>query len=139
MLTDNDIQYLVVHCSDTPDAKDLGAIDIHAMHLSFGWHGCGYHRVICRDGTVEQGRPDYWQGAHVYGYNDRSLGVCLIGRRHFADVQFNALETVLRQWLKKYPSAKIVGHRDFPETKKTCPNFDVASWCNERNIVSIHS
>ena len=109
------------------------------MHLSFGWHGCGYHRVICRDGTVEQGRPDYWQGAHVYGYNDQSLGVCLIGLQRFEKAQFDALETVLREWQKKYPAARILGHRDFPETQKTCPNFDVTSWCRERGIVAVHS
>ena len=83
MLEANNIKYLVVHCSDTPDNEPLTARDIHAMHLGFGWHGVGYHRVIGRDGIVEQGRPDYWIGAHVYGHNEESLGVCLIGRIDF--------------------------------------------------------
>ena len=57
MLKPQDIRYLVVHCSDTDDS--LTARDIHAMHLGFGWDGIGYHAVICKDGTVEAGRPTY--------------------------------------------------------------------------------
>ena len=125
---------LVVHCSDTPDDEPLRAIDIQQMHLGFGWDGVGYHRVIGRDGVVEPGRPDYWIGAHVKGFNDVSLGVCLIGRHSFADAQMLALETVLRDWQTTYPTAQIVGHCNFDYTEKTCPNFDVAAWCEERGL-----
>lgn len=134
MLDPSAIQHLVVHCSDTPDDEPIGAREIHQMHLGFGWHGVGYHRVITRTGDVEMARPDYWQGAHVYGHNEISLGVCLIGRHTFTDAQFNALETILKQWLEQYPQASICGHRDFSYTDKTCPNFDVASWCASRGL-----
>lgn len=134
MLEASAIKHLVVHCSDTPDSDDMGAKDIHAMHLGFGWHGIGYHRVIKRDGTVERGRPDYWQGAHVYGHNEISLGVCLIGRHEFTDAQLDSLEVVLKQWQRNHPVATICGHRDFSYTDKTCPNFDVARWCISRKI-----
>lgn len=134
MLHPSDIQYLVVHCSDTPDDEAIGAPEIHQMHLGFGWHGVGYHRVINRSGEIEHGRPDYWQGAHVLGHNEISLGVCLIGRTNFTDLQFESLEHVLRLWRKTYPSAAICGHRDFSYTDKTCPNFDVARWCLKRGI-----
>jgi len=82
------------------------------------------------------GRPDYWQGAHVYGHNEISLGVCLIGCAEFTDEQFDALETVLKQWQQDYPDATICGHRDFSYTEKTCPNFDVADWCQSRGILA---
>lgn len=134
MLNPDDIQYLVVHCSDTPDEESIGAREIHQMHLGFGWHGVGYHRVINRQGHIEAARPDYWQGAHVYGHNEISLGVCLIGRQHFTDSQFNSLEHVLKHWLEQHPQASICGHRDFSYTDKTCPNFDVAAWCRERGL-----
>ena len=29
----NEIKYLVIHCSDTEDNMDIGAIEIHKMHL----------------------------------------------------------------------------------------------------------
>ncbi len=136
MLQAADIQYLVVHCSDTPDNELIGAAQIHDMHLGFGWHGVGYHRIINRQGLVEHGRPDYWQGAHVYGHNEISLGVCLIGRSSFSTAQFDALEKVLRDWRAAYPSAAICGHRDFSYTDKTCPNFDVAQWCASRGLAA---
>lgn len=132
MLQASDIRYLVVHCSDTDD--DLTASDIHAMHLGFGWDGIGYHAVIIKDGTIEQGRPHFWSGAHVYGHNEESLGVCLIGQNDFTPEQMTALDGLLRDWIARYPQARICGHRDFPNTQKTCPNFDVATWVKDRGL-----
>lgn len=134
MLNTEDIQYLVVHCSDTPDNEDLSVRDIHEMHLGFGWHGVGYHRVIRKSGEIEYGRPDCWIGAHVYGFNEISLGVCVLGCKDFTVEQMDSLELVLREWKKKHPNATICGHCDFDYTEKTCPNFDVAAWCRNRGI-----
>ena len=128
LLDPDAIDMLVVHCSDTPDDQPLRARDIQHMHLGFGWDGIGYHQVICRDGTREAGRPEYWRGAHARGANERSLSVCLIGRTHFTDAQMHSLGTLLDDWRTRYPRAQIVGHRDAVETDKTCPNFDVGSW-----------
>ena len=128
ILNNRSIKLLVVHCSDTEDNQNLSALDIHKMHLKFGWNGIGYHKIINRSGKVENGRPEYWIGAHVKGKNDISLGVCLIGRDNFTKNQFKSLKRVLKKWKKLYPNAKIVGHRDTGKTKKTCPNFDVIGW-----------
>ena len=130
MLKKNDVSYLVVHCSDTPNTDNLKAIDIHKMHLSFGWEGIGYHKIICQDGEIQEGRPSYWVGAHVYKYNNQSLGVCLIGKNNFNQKQLDSLFELLKSWKLEYPNAKIVGHRDFSNTTKTCPNFDVKQWWN---------
>ena len=46
MLKKENIQFLIVHCSDTPNEKSFSANDIHQMHLEFGWNGIGYHKVI---------------------------------------------------------------------------------------------
>ena len=134
MLKRSNIKFLVVHCSDTDDHKNLTAFDIHKMHLGFGWDGIGYHKVICKCGKIENGRPEYWVGAHVKGKNRISLGVCLIGRNNFSNEQLIALEKVLKYWKISYPSAKILGHCDTGNTKKTCPNFDVKTWCENKNL-----
>lgn|GEM_PF-394326 len=134
LLDRQDIRYLVVHCSDTPDDDLLTARDIHAMHLGFGWDGVGYHRVITRDGVIEHGRPEYWVGAHVYGHNTESLGVCLIGRNVFTSAQMAALHEVISGWKVTYPQAQICGHCDFDNTEKTCPNFDVRAWAREQGL-----
>ena len=127
-LSPDRIEMLVVHCSDTPDDQPIGAKEIQEMHLGFGWDGIGYHQVICRDGTREAGRPEYWQGAHVKGVNDRSLSVCLIGRNEFTKAQMNSLAALLFDWTARYPGACVLGHREATETHKTCPNFDAAQW-----------
>ena len=128
MLLNKKIELLVVHCSDTPNNQNLSANDIHKMHLGFGWDGIGYHKVINRSGKIEDGRPEYWVGAHVKGKNNISLGVCLIGKNYFTKRQFRSLERILKKWKKTYPYAKVVEHRQTGKTKKTCPNFDVTSW-----------
>ena len=135
MLKHNDIRLLVVHCSDTPDERDLRASDIHEMHIGFGWDGIGYHKIITKGGTIENGRPEFWVGAHVYGRNIESLGVCLIGKNNFNYKQFNALEKVLKEWKKKYPMAIIKGHNSAITTEKTCPNFNVSDWCKLKKLI----
>ena len=134
MLINSNIKLLVIHCSDTDNDQDLRASDIHKMHLNFGWDGIGYHKIICRSGKIENGRPEYWIGAHVKGKNDFSLGVCLIGRDNFTKKQFVALGRVLRSWKTLYPEAEIIGHCDTGNTSKTCPNFNVKTWCKDKNL-----
>ena len=134
MLIKENIKLLVVHCSDTENRKNLNAQDIHKMHLSFGWDGVGYHKIINRSGRIENGRPEYWVGAHVRGKNEISLGVCLIGRDKFTKKQFISLEKVLKSWKTLYPNANVIGHSDIGNTSKTCPNFNVTDWCKTKNI-----
>ena len=131
MLKQQDIKFLIVHCSDTGDNNDIDASVIHKMHLDFGWDGIGYHKVIRRSGKIENGRPEFWVGAHVKGLNQSSLGVCLVGSKKFTKRQFWSLKKVLQIWKKKYPKAEILGHKDSTDTSKTCPNFDVKLWCKE--------
>ena len=134
MLEIKNIKKIIVHCSDTPDGSNLDAKYIHDMHLGFGWEGIGYHKVILRNGVIQNGRPEYWIGAHVKGINSISLGVCLIGRKNFTSKQFIALENLLKAWKKIYIDAEIQGHSEAVITHKTCPNFDVKVWCNNRGL-----
>ena len=39
----------------------------------------------------------------------------------------HALSMVLHEWRAKYPTAKILGHRDFPKVAKACPSFDAVA------------
>ena len=51
-MTENDyikeVKNFAVHCSDTDNDLNIDVLEIHNMHLSFGWDGIGYHKVICR-------------------------------------------------------------------------------------------
>lgn len=130
--------FIVIHCSATDDSLDIGAAEIRKWHLAKEWADIGYHYVIRRDGTIENGREDELTGAHVEGYNSRSLGICLVGGvdaddgnkavNNYTDEQWNSLVVLLRTLRQKYPKAKIQGHRDFPGVKKACPCFDVGMW-----------
>lgn len=122
------MKYLVVHCSASPQNRGDTAIEIHRWHQERDFDGIGYHKVILEDGTVQQGRPDYWQGSHAYPHNHESMGVCLIGKGGDATPeQLVALAKVLACWLEKHPQAEVVGHRDL-NSGKACPGFDVIAW-----------
>jgi hypothetical protein len=132
------IEYLVVHCSATPNGRKDTAADIHRWHQKRGWTGIGYNAVVETDGSLIQGRPDYWQGAHVRdfdengeGDNSDSLGICLIGTDEFNDAQMRSLEGWLLYKTLQYPDAQVVGHRNL-DARKTCPNFDVPAWWASR-------
>ena len=124
------IKKIVVHCSDTPNGREHTAEDIHRWHKERGWDGIGYHYVIRINGTVDAGRPMYWQGAHVSGNNKDSIGICLIGRDEYAVKQLDALYWLIYKIKKEFPEAEVFGHCDL-DSKKTCPNFDVKEWLSK--------
>lgn len=136
------ITALVVHCSATPAGKPFRAADIDRWHREKGWDGIGYHFVIPLDGSVEPGRPLEEIGSHVQGHNRDTIGICLIGgvdstgkpAATFNERQYDALELQLRGLRARFPAAKILGHRDFPNVKKACPSFDVRAWCRLRGL-----
>lgn len=118
------IEYIAIHCSDSPNDREIEAADIHQWHTERGFDGIGYNHVIQRDGTVENARPHYWEGAHIAGHNHHSIGICLVGRDEFTDRQISELKKLI-YWLKfQYQDAEVVGHYQLDD-KKTCPNFDV--------------
>ena len=104
------------------------------MHRQRGFNGIGYHYVIRLDGTVEKGRPEDAIGAHVEGLNARSIGIAYVGGVDANDInkaedtrtpqQKAALRALLTTLRDRYPTAKIIGHRDHPGVKKACPCFD---------------
>ncbi|OHB39606.1 MAG: lysozyme [Phenylobacterium sp. RIFCSPHIGHO2_01_FULL_70_10] len=135
--------FIVVHCSATPPTHDWGRAEIDRVHRKQGWLGIGYHYVIKRDGTVEEGRPRDTVGAHVEGFNARSIGICMVGgvaadgkkaENNFTPAQFDALAQLLGTLKRVFPKAAIQGHRDFPGVKKDCPSFDVRSWLKTRGL-----
>lgn len=138
--------FIFIHCSATKPSQDIGAAEIDRWHRARGWLGIGYHFVIRRDGTVEKGRDLYQAGAHAQGYNDRSVGICLVGGIHetkmqgrwpkpeanFTEAQWEALDTLVDQMLEKFPDAKVIGHNEV--AKKACPSFNVQEWMAERKL-----
>lgn len=130
--------FIAVHCSATRPSQQIDVEDIRKWHKAKGWSDVGYHYVITRAGRVQKGREEDRVGAHVEGYNGRSIGICLVGgvseedfnkpENNFTPLQMTALRNLLEQLAKRYPGAVVQGHRDFPNVKKACPSFDVRAW-----------
>lgn len=72
----------------------------------------------------------------VKGYNKNSIHISYIGGvdRYNKSVDNRTMEQVeamiskLTELKGKYPKAIILGHRDFPGVKKSCPSFNVRHW-----------
>lgn len=125
------IEKIVIHCSDSPQGRGDTAETIHQWHINRGWDGIGYHWVIRESGEVQFGRPEYWMGAHVKAHNHDSIGICLIGEDKFTEAQYESLALLVQSRLNKYPDATVYGHCDL-DPNKTCPNFDVGRFLQER-------
>lgn len=139
MLVPEEVTKLVVHCSATRPDMDVGRAEIESWHLYRGFAAIGYHFVIRQDGTVEPGRPLDHEGAHARGYNDESVGICLVGgldnygqpSDDYSPEQWESLERTLRFLKCVFPSAEVLGHRDLPGVAKACPCFDAREWWEE--------
>lgn len=125
-----EIKEIIVHCSATLPRQDVTAKDIDRWHKLRGWRKIGYHYVVRLDGTIEEGRDEWEKGAHCAGYNGKSIGVCYVGGLDEegkpadtrTEAQKKSLLLLLKTLKKRYPKAKIYGHRDF--AAKACPCFD---------------
>lgn len=122
------INKIIIHAADTTADMDIGAAEINQWHIKRGWSGIGYHWVIRRDGTVEQGRSESTPGAHAYGHNQDSIGICMVGGKpdcNYTAAQWRALEALVRDLLARY-DCEVIGHRDVSD--KPCPMFDATAW-----------
>jgi len=138
--------FIIIHCAATKPSMDIGAKEIDRWHRERGWLGIGYHWVIRRDGTVERGRDVDQVGAHAKGFNDKSVGICLVGGIHetlikdrhpkpeanFTPEQWEALDVLVDQMLGMYPGAEVIGHNEVAD--KACPAFNVQDWLADRKV-----
>lgn len=139
LLNPANVKYIILHCS----ASEYGAVALFdSWHKAKGWNSIGYHWIITNcyplhtnwtqkkpnlafDGSLFQGRPEKFCGAHVRGYNWQSLGVCLVGNKSFTGRQLKTTIALCRELKSRYPNIEAVkGHYEFTH-KKTCPNFDM--------------
>ena len=122
---------VVIHHTGEADI-DASAEQINEWHKNNGWVGIGYHFVIRKDGTIEQGRPVDTVGAHAYGENSHTIGVHLSGDFMQAQptaAQIESAAMLLANICTDYSVAidrdHIVGHRDLMSTD--CPGDNLYS------------
>lgn len=116
------IDLIVVHCSATRINQDFPVEALEACHKARGFHSIGYHYYITKDGVVYPCRPESEEG----GLDEKGKP---------ADTRTPAqkvsLEDLLYSLVLDYPDAEILGHRDLPWVRKSCPCFDVREWLKE--------
>ncbi len=152
------INFLVIHCSATPNGRWTTVSDINAWHRArkFTRNGAaralhqpmldaiGYHWVIYTNGNRVPGRSHDEVGAHAFGFNTHSLGICLVGTDRFSDAQWATLAELVRQLCQQYHIPMqfadpkdprglrgVIGHGQLPDVMKACPGFDVRKWLSQ--------
>ena len=128
-----EINLIVIHCSGSRCDRDYPFERLDNDHRSRGWNGCGYHYYVTRDGRVHVGRRESEVGAHAEGFNAHSIGVCYEGGLNAkgrsddtrTEAQKRSMAKLISDLQRRYPAARILGHRDLPGVRKDCPCYDV--------------
>lgn len=149
------LKYLVLHCTATPEGREVSSDDIRAWHTDpiskggRGWSQVGYTDLIHLNGEVERlvdnnedANVDPWEITNgAKGYNSISRHVVYVGgvvadgkttKDTRTKAQKAAMEAYVKEFHKRHPNVRIIGHREV--AAKDCPSFDVQVWLKEIGI-----
>lgn len=142
-LLPSSVVYLVIHCSNTKPRQRVNKAFVERVHRLKGRLWIGYHFVIDRKGNIETGRALDQVGGHAPGFDNQSIGICLAGGMdqegnpsdNFTPAQRESLLQLTAVLHQKFPQAIAVGHCDLPNTKTTCPQFNIQQFLQESGYV----
>lgn len=148
------LKYLVIHCTATPDGRDVTSEEIRNWHTlpvskgGRGWKQVGYTDLFRLDGTVERlvnnnedANVDPWEVTNgAKGYNSISRHIVYAGGCDKSntpkDTRTAAQEKALRAYIldfhRRFPKIRIIGHNEI--AAKACPSFDVQKWLKSIGI-----
>lgn len=149
------MQYLVIHCTATPEGREVSAAEIRRWHTApvsqggRGWKQVGYTDMVHLDGRVERlvnnnedAQVDAWEVTNgAAGYNSISRHIVYVGGCDKAgkpkdtrtEAQREALKRYVEDFHARFPQVKIVGHHEL-NPSKACPSFDVPTWLRSIGI-----
>ena len=155
-----DIKYLVIHTSDSKwgDVATIRKWHTDPLPAGRAWSNIGYHFVITNqfpsynslkgdkpdsssDGVLSIGRPIGQSGVHCTGYNDKSIGICLVGSGgKYTQNQLDTLYITCLQLMTKYdiPVVNVIGHYETPSGKaqgKSCPDMPMPEFRDTLSFV----
>lgn len=109
-------------------ASSCSVSDIHRWHLGRGWSGIGYHFFVRKDGSIYRGRPEDTVGAHAYGANSNSIGICFEGNfetETMPEAQKEAGRQLVADLLNRYSLTEscVIKHKDVNATACPGKNF----------------
>lgn len=149
------LELLVIHCTGTPEGREVTAEEIRRWHTApmgeggRGWRQVGYTDMIHLDGRVERlvennedDVVDLWEITNgAKGYNSTARHIVYVGGverdgKTPCDTrtaeQREALAAYVKDFFRRFPSVRIVGHNEL--AAKACPSFDVGKWLGEIGI-----
>ena len=149
------LKRLVLHCTATPEGREVSATDIRHWHCDpvnkggRGWKQVGYTDMIHLDGKVERlvdnnedAQVDRWEITNgAKGLNSTSRHVVYVGgvaadgktpKDTRTPAQKKALEAYVKDFHRRFPSIPVVGHNQL--AAKACPSFDVPAWLKEIGV-----
>ncbi len=100
-----EVTVIAIHSSRTGE-QDLTVVDIDRMHRDQGRLCIGYHFVIRKDGTVEEGRPLTKRGSHLPDRNHCSVGICIVGGIS-TQAQDEAIDELLTNLEQVFPDTAL--------------------------------
>lgn len=164
----NQLLHLVIHCTATPEGREVTKEDVIRWHTSpvekggRGWKHPGYADIIYLNGERvnivphnEDDIVDPWEITNgAPGLNTNSRHVVYAGgmdkeNKHPKDTrtkeQLAALECYVKNVIQLHPKILVLGHNQAPGANgRACPSFDVPTWLrfigiSEDNIYKVQN
>jgi hypothetical protein len=154
----NRLKYLVIHCTATPEGREVSSADIRKWHLSpapagRGWKQVGYTDLFHLNGGTERlvdnnedANVDPWEVTNgATGINSISRHIVYVGGltkdgKQAKDTrtldQLNTMKRYVLDFVHRFPEAKVAGHNQF--AAKACPSFDVPAWCRKIGVPEVN-
>lgn len=143
------LRYLVLHCTATPEGREVSSDEIRRWHTSpvskggRGWKQVGYTDMIHLDGRVERlvdnnedACVDDWEITNgAKGYNGVSRHIVYVGglasdaktpKDTRTSAQLRVMKAYVTSFHRRFPAVIIIGHNEI--AAKACPSFDVRDW-----------
>jgi hypothetical protein len=150
----NKLKYLVIHCTATPENREVTKEEIIRWHTNpvshggRGWKTVGYSRMINLKGDLilmhnynENDIVEPWEVTNgASGINSVSRHIVYVGgldrfmkpKDTRNDAQKETLKKYVLDVVKRYPEILVCGHYHF--ANKACPSFNVENWCKEIGV-----
>lgn len=147
------LELLCIHCTATPEGRQVFPDDIKRWHMSpppngRGWSRVGYSEMIMLSGAMvrlqdynEDDVVDSWELTNgAVGINNKTRHIVYVGgtdkkgkpKDTRTQEQIETMRSYVRDFVKKHPDTKVCGHNQF--ANKACPSFDVPSWLRSIGI-----